>query len=37
VLLEPLDINNAINIALKLVREKRWTTPKLLGEKINEN
>ncbi len=28
----PLDLNNAINIAIKLVREKRWTTPKLFKE-----
>ena len=27
---KPLSVDNAINVALKLVREKRWSTPKLL-------
>ncbi len=33
----PLSIDNAVNIALKLVREKRWTTPVLLKQSaVNE-
>jgi hypothetical protein len=32
-----LSLDNAINIALKLVREKRWTTPVLLKEHGNKN
>jgi hypothetical protein len=31
----PLELDNAINIALKLIREKRWTTPKLFKEYTN--
>lgn len=32
---KPLSLDNAINIGLKLVREKRWSTPKLLEIKNN--